>query len=53
MAKILKCKEKWVFDGCSIDSRDHGFVELDGIDSGIMAGHAYSIIDVFEVKYNE
>lgn len=39
--------------GCSVDSQDHGFVELDGIDSGIMAGHAYSIIDVFEVKYNE
>ena len=53
MAKIGKCREKWHFDRCSVDRQDHGFVELDGIDSGIMAGHAYSIIDVFEVKYNE
>ena len=39
--------------GCSVDSHDVGFVDIDGIDSGIMAGHAYSIIDVFELKYNE
>ena len=39
--------------GCSVDSQDVGFVDIDGIDSGIMAGHAYSIIDVFELKYNE
>ena len=52
--------------GCSVHSQSEGFVEHNGLNTGIMAGHAYntlrlgfvfstfhSIIDVFELPFSE
>lgn len=38
--------------GCSADGETEGFIFIDGESSGIMSGHAYSIIDVFTLDYN-
>ena len=37
--------------GCSAEADEPGYIDhyITGQDTGIMAGHAYSIIDVFEL----
>ena len=37
--------------GCSAEGETEGFIELRGENTGIMSGHAYSILDAFELKY--
>ena len=39
--------------GCSAEGETEGFIYIDDENTGIMSGHAYSIIDVFEIKYSE
>ena len=36
--------------GCSAEGGKEAHIMIKGEDSGIMSGHAYSIIDVFELK---
>ena len=40
--------------GCSAESEDGGFLEdpKTGADTGILSGHAYSLIDVFELDFH-
>lgn len=37
--------------GCSAEGATEGFIEIDGISSGVMTGHAYSLLDVIELPY--
>ncbi len=39
--------------GCSAEGETEGFIEINEESTGVMSGHAYSIIDVFELEYNE
>ena len=36
--------------GCSVTGGTEHSVRIDGVDTGIMSGHAYSLNDVFEIK---
>ena len=35
--------------GCSSSGETEGMIKYNGLPSGIMSGHAYGIIDVFEI----
>lgn len=35
--------------GCSAEGETETYIQIKGEDSGIMSGHAYGIIDVFEI----
>lgn len=35
--------------GCSAEGETEGFIEVNGVSTGLLSGHAYSIIDVFEI----
>jgi len=37
--------------GCSAEGETEGFIDINGENSGVMSGHAYSVIDVFELDY--
>ena len=37
--------------GCSASGEIEGYIQTDEGSSGVMSGHAYSIIDVFELPY--
>lgn len=50
--KLKKAKENGTMMGCSPVKDDIGFILINDIDTGIMNGHAYSIIDVFELEYS-
>lgn len=39
--------------GCSADGETEGFILHNNENTGVMSGHAYSIIDVFTLNYNE
>jgi hypothetical protein len=60
MVKIAQREEKWnhgnyssliIQMGCSAESDEIGYLDhyISGLDTGLMGGHAYSIIDVFEL----
>ncbi len=38
--------------GCSAEGATEGFIELEGQDTGVMSGHAYSILDVIEIPWH-
>jgi hypothetical protein len=38
--------------GCSVNGDVEREVIIDGMRTGIMTGHAYSIIDIFELPHN-
>lgn len=42
-----------IFKFIYIYIKTEGFLDFYGANSGIMSGHAYSIIDVFTLPYNE
>ena len=35
--------------GCSVTGGTEHSIRIDGVDSGILSGHAYSLNDVFEI----
>jgi len=35
--------------GCSAEGGTEAFIKINGEDSGVMSGHAYGVIDVFEI----
>lgn len=37
--------------GCSAEGETEGFIMMDGESSGIMTGHAYSLLDVIELPH--
>jgi hypothetical protein len=40
--------------GCSAEGETEGFIDSpDGENTGVLSGHAYSVIDVFSLDYNE
>lgn len=47
---LVTAKENGTMMGCSAEGGLEAHIQYHGEDSGIMSGHAYSIIDVFELK---
>jgi len=39
--------------GCSAEGATEGFIDIEGENSGVMSGHAYSLLDVIELPYLE
>jgi len=39
--------------GCSVTGGTEKSIRIDGVDTGIMSGHAYSLNDVFEILNEE
>lgn len=39
--------------GCSAEGETEGYIKLEDISTGIMSGHAYSVIDVIELPWTE
>ena len=49
--KMIQLKESGSLLGCSIENKDgHSEVVVEGEPSGLLAKHAYGIVDIFEVK---
>ncbi len=39
--------------GCSAEGQTEGFIFTGDENTGIMSGHAYSVIDVFQLKFHD
>lgn len=50
---LVESKENGTMMGCSAEGETEGFINIDDVSSGIMSGHAYSIIDVFTLEFTE
>ena len=51
---LLEYKQSKSLLGCSIESQDYnGEIVVEGEPTGLLAKHAYGIVEVFEVKNNE
>ena len=48
--KLLGAKEDGTQVGCSAEGETEGEIEFNGEPTGLMSGHAYAIIDCFELK---
>mmetsp|Transcript_52813 Transcript_52813/g.72336 ORF Transcript_52813/g.72336 Transcript_52813/m.72336 type:complete len:86 (-) Transcript_52813:1046-1303(-) len=48
-AYLVKRKFDQCLMGCSVSGPTEKTIKLDGENTGIFSGHAYSLIDVFEV----
>ena len=47
--QLVQAKADGSMMGCSAEGETETYIEIKGEDSGIMSGHAYGIIDVFEI----
>lgn len=47
--KLKSAKDSGTLMGCSAEGETEGFIDIDGENSGIMSGHAYSLLDVIEL----
>lgn len=48
--KLVEAKKRGTMMGCSAEGGTEATITMNGEDTGIMSGHAYSVIDVFELK---
>lgn len=51
--KLLEFKRNQCMMGCSASGETEGFIEIEGENTGLLSGHAYSILDVFELPFSE
>lgn len=52
--QLLDNKNSYSLMGCSAEGETEGFIDSpEGENTGILSGHAYSVIDVFPLNYNE
>jgi hypothetical protein len=48
---LVTAKQDGTMMGCSAEGGTEHFIQVNGEDSGVMSGHAYGVIDVFELPY--
>lgn len=46
---MIDSKKERCMMGCSAEGGTELYIELNGIDTGLMSGHAYGILDIFEI----
>jgi hypothetical protein len=52
-AKLLDFKRNQCMMGCSASGETEGFIQIEGENTGLLSGHAYSVLDVFELPYSK
>jgi hypothetical protein len=48
-SNLINAKKNGTMMGCSAEGAADSYIMINGEDSGIMSGHAYAIIDIFEL----
>jgi hypothetical protein len=46
---LVKCKKEGTMLGCSAEGGTELYIKINDEDTGVMSGHAYGILDVFEI----